>query len=348
MSKSSRKAPKKLPALRVFILGAGVSAACGIPVAKDIFRATMLQEQRGLDSAKTEVHKLLRYLYPGFDQALKNYPNIEDFLNLLEMAKAFNSEEFVRSEPFSGKRIKEVERTVLRSLTAFLWNAMQSKDALKPIRRFAEKEVRLGDVAITFNWDIGFEQALYMDRKEPSFHYSYSRDLDQKQVFLLKPHGSIDWFKKKDLPNSGEGHDYLTLDKKLAIFKHFDFSDNPELKALLPVIVPPVSSKEFRYRALKRTWASIFRAVSQATDLHIIGYSLPREDQFARFVLRRAIRNNLLNVEKGKKAQLKVRIVNPDETVWTTFSRLIGGTDSSVEMEFKQTLFEDYVSGVIG
>jgi hypothetical protein len=35
-----------------------------------------------------------------------------------------------------------------------------------------------------------FEQTLYMDRKEPSFHYFYARDLDQKQVFLLKPHGS--------------------------------------------------------------------------------------------------------------------------------------------------------------
>jgi hypothetical protein len=34
-----------------------------------------------------EVHRVLRYLYPSFDQTLKNYPNIEDFLNFLEMAK---------------------------------------------------------------------------------------------------------------------------------------------------------------------------------------------------------------------------------------------------------------------
>jgi hypothetical protein len=115
----------------------------------------------------------------------------------------------------------------------------------------------------------------------------------------------------------------------------------------MPVIVPPVSSKEFRYRALKRTWMSIFRAVSQATQLHIIGYSLPREDQFARFVFRRAIRNNLLNVEKGKKSPLSIRVVNPDETVFTTFSRLVGSTGTNTEMEFKQTLFQDYVSGPI-
>jgi hypothetical protein len=34
-----------------------------------------------------------------------------------------------------------------------------------------------------------------------------------------------------------------------------------------------------------------------------------------------AIRQNFLNTEKGKKAPLAIRIVNPDENVWTTFSR---------------------------
>ncbi len=304
---------KRLPRLRVFILGAGVSAACGIPVAKDIFRATMLRLLEAGDMGAGEVHKILRYLYPSFHVELKNYPNIEDFLNFLEMAKTFNTEEFVRSEPYSQKRIKKVEGIVLRALTAFLWESMQSKDKLKPLHRFAEKEVRLGDVVITFNWDVGLEQTLYMDRKEPSFHYFYSRYSDQRQVFLLKPHGSIDWFKKAELPNQGQGKDYLSLDEKLTVFKYFDFMGSQELAKLLPVIVPPVSSKEFRYRALNRTWISVLRAVSQATQLHIIGYSPPREDQFARFVFRRAIRNNLLNAEKGKKSPLAIRVVNPDK-----------------------------------
>jgi hypothetical protein len=183
-----------------------------------------------------------------------------------------------------------------------------------------------------------------MDRKEPSFHYFYSRKLSQKQVFLLKPHGSIDWFKKVDLPKRGVGSDYLQLDKKICIFKYFDFTEHPKLAKLQPVIVPPVSSKEFKHRALQRTWISVFRAVSQATELHVIGYSLPREDQFARLVLRRAIRNNLLNVEKGKKPALSLRVVNPDEAVWTTFSRLVGSSGALAKIEFQQGLFQDYVA----
>jgi hypothetical protein len=347
MRKRHTDSPNKMPRLRVFVLGAGVSAACGMPVTKDIFRATMLRLLQDSGDGADEVHKLLRYLYPSFNARLKNYPNIEDFLNLLEMAKRFNTEEYVRSEPHSGRRIKKVEEIVLKALAAFLWQSMQSKDCLKPLNRFAEKQVALGDVVITFNWDVSFEQTLYLHRKEPHFHYFYSRDVNQKQVFLLKPHGSIDWFSKKDIPEWKESNDYLSLDKRLTVFKHFDFTENRELEHILPIIVPPVSSKEFKHRALKRTWMSIFRAVSQATQLHIIGYSLPREDQFARFVFRRAIRQNLLNVERLKKSPLHVRVVNPDETVWTTFSRLVGSSGTNSEMEFKQTLFQDYVSASI-
>ena len=98
MSKIHAKTAKRLPRLRVFILGAGVSAACGVPVAKDIFRATKLRLLDVKTSAADEVHKVLRYLHPGFYAKLKNYPNIEDFPNFLEMAKRFNTEEFVRSD----------------------------------------------------------------------------------------------------------------------------------------------------------------------------------------------------------------------------------------------------------
>jgi hypothetical protein len=344
MNHRKRRTTKKLMPLRVFVLGAGVSAACGIPVTKDIFRETMLVLLRSSPSRAEKVHTMLRYLYPGFEARLKNYPNMEDFPNLLEMAKRFNSEEFLKREPHSEKRIKKVEDIVLKSLTSFLWQSMQSKDRLKPLRTFVEKQLRPGDVVITFNWDVSLEQALYMDRKEPRFDYFYSRTRDQKQVFLIKPHGSFDWVKRADLPGGGKSRDYLPLDKRLVVFKHFDLEENRELEELMPIIVPPISSKEFNYDALKQMWNSIFRAVSQATDLHIIGYSLPREDQFARFVFRRAIRQNLLYVERNRKKRLAVRVVNPNEAVWTTFSRLVGAGGANADMEFKQTMFQDYVS----
>ena len=66
---------------RVFILGAGASASCGIAVARDILREGMQRlAKRDAKQAK-KVHDLLHYLYPGFDEELSNYPNVEDFMN---------------------------------------------------------------------------------------------------------------------------------------------------------------------------------------------------------------------------------------------------------------------------
>jgi len=60
-----------------------VSAAGGVPVAKDIFRATMRQLHSTKKSSADEVDKVLRYLYPGFDRKLKYYPKDRRFPKFL-------------------------------------------------------------------------------------------------------------------------------------------------------------------------------------------------------------------------------------------------------------------------
>ena len=108
--------------------------------------------------------------------------------------------------------------------------------------------------------------------------------------------------------------------------------------------MPPVAEKEFEIDFLKRTWRFVYRAVSNARGFYIIGYSLPREDQFARLVFRRAILNNILNSSKQKKRALRVSVVNPDSSTEGTFSRLVGR--SVREFDFQEAYFEDYVAGL--
>ena len=76
---------RKSPPHQVFILGAGVSSACGIAVAKDILRESIRALPHTELAEADPIHKLLKFLYSGFDTDLKNYPNIEDLLNLIEM-----------------------------------------------------------------------------------------------------------------------------------------------------------------------------------------------------------------------------------------------------------------------
>ncbi len=116
-----------------------------------------------------------------------------------------------------------------------------------------------------------------------------------------------------------------TLDEEVRLYPHFNFAKHPELAKALPVIVPPVSSKNVRVRMSKEDLAFDFIVLLRMrTDLYIIGYSLPKEDQFARLVLRRALRSNLLRTTKSEKGPVRITVVNPDESTGVTFSRLAG------------------------
>jgi integrase len=79
MSKKHAKTAKRLPRLRVFILGAGVSAACGVPVAKDIFRAMMVRLWDAGNSSATEVHKLENHWKENPNQLLFPAPRKDGF-----------------------------------------------------------------------------------------------------------------------------------------------------------------------------------------------------------------------------------------------------------------------------
>jgi hypothetical protein len=343
-SKDKQKSEPKRPRRRVLIFGAGVSASCGIAVAKDILREAVGHlAQQDADKAD-RIHKVLKYLYPGFKRPALNYPNIEDFLNLLEMAKLFNSEEFIKSDLWPKEKLEEVEHVTLKAVTDYIWGRMVALQGLGAMRAFVRDFVRANDTLITFNWDLTLERTLYDDSEGMAFWYTYPPSSSDPSVALLKPHGSIDWFEKGNFPKGKIKRGIVqALDEKVSVFTRFNFADLPKMANSTPVIVPPVSSKEFSYEVLRRTWRHVYRAISNATDLFIFGYSLPKEDQFARLVLGRALRSNRLKVERKAKQPLRVVIVNPDESTEITFRRLLGPDVTS--FVFHQGTFENFLAG---
>jgi len=73
-----------------------------------------------------------------------------------------------------------------------------------------------------------------------------------------------------------------------------------------------------------------------------IAYSLPKEDQFARLVLRRALRYNIIKAGRGDKEPVRLTVVNPDEAVGVTFSRLVPKDQPAPS--FYQATLEDYLN----
>ena len=329
-----KRSPKREKPTRVFLIGAGVSASHGIAVAKDILRAAVVGLQEGDASGAKLITQLIEYLYPSFRGVLLNYPNIEDFLNLLEMAKTFNSAEFIQSTVWPTKRLDEATARTLKAVTDYIWAAMRPEP--RHIEDFIRHCIEPDDVIIDFNWDLNIERALV----QVDLLFWYEKPTD---VLLLKPHGSVDWFELEALPTKTQKA-VQRLDDELVVYPQFDFAEYRELRDVAPVIVPPVSSKQFDRPFLKQTWKAIYRAISAASELWIIGYSLPKEDQFARLVLGRAIRNNALRRKKNKKrGQLAVKVVNPDEFAGYTYARLVG---ENGKVEFFQTPFETFVAGL--
>lgn len=259
------------------------------------------------------------------------------------MARKFNSEEFIASDLWPDTKLAQVQKITLKAVTDYIWGLMENSKSQQIIRDFVRENLHEGDTIVTFNWDLTFERALEEYPGDPGFLYTYSRERKERQFSLLKPHGSIDWFDKKAVRNLISAKKIGTLDDTLCYYPHFDRGDYPELAKIPPVIVPPVVSKEFDRKFLKRTWRFVFRAITDATELHVIGYSLPKEDQFARLVFRRAIRNNILHWSARDKKPIKVYVVNPDPSVEGTFSRLVGRDVE--DFEFLQAYFEDYVAG---
>lgn len=340
----TRESPRARHRGRVFIIGAGVSASCGIAVANLILREAVVRMERITSEQSGRIHQLLRYLYPNFDRRLRNYPNIEDFLNLLEMARRFNTEEFITSATWSRLKLNEARKTTLKAVTDYIWDLMADKSRQQAVRDFVRDYLRKGDTIVTFNWDLTMERALEECPGDPGFLYTYSRHREEKSFSLLKPHGSIDWFEKKTISGLVSESDVGKLDKTLWYYPQFDRSKNPQLTDVAPVIVPPVATKEFEFDFLKRVWRHIYRAISDATEVHILGYSLPREDQFARLVFRRAIRNNILRASKRNEQPASVVVINPDPNAEGTFSRLVGRDVK--DFDFRQAYFEDYVASL--
>jgi hypothetical protein len=281
------------------------------------------------------VHDLLGYLYPAFNEDQANYPNVEDFLNLVEVAKVFHSRAFIARKKWSYKYLDEVMGITLRAVTEYIWDFMADPERRRALAELVSELVRPGDVVISFNWDFMIDLAIEGDRRSLGSSYTYRAKVGS--AILLKPHGSIDWFLNTRLRKDRSLRAEMRYRAKgLLWYPYFHLAENPDLLDSPAFIVPPLSAKEYP-GFLKRVWRDVFKAVAGAAELYIIGYSLPREDQFARLVIGQAIQRN--NARRKHRKPLPVEVVNPDEGTVATFTKLVGPGG-----RFRQATLQDYLS----
>jgi len=283
------------------------------------------------------IKKVISHTYPDFREQDRNYPDVEDFLNFLEVWKEFNSK-IQRKPAYSDFEIEQVRTHVIRILVELLETKLDNIDENHVILKFA-KRLLPNDVIITFNWDLGIESAI--DSMIEIGHlkdwrYRLPRKATKGDVVLLKAHGSIDWFKTEDITFIARKRRFC-LDDALGQISVLDSWDYPKYKGrqeLIPFIVPPIVGKSFQQGEIMGIWADIYRTLQRAEKIFIFGYSLPQADLHARFTLRAAIQNNPFHQKAGHEGIVKV--FNPDSVVRQTFTEILG-----TRFVFRQCNFEN-------
>jgi hypothetical protein len=180
---------------RVFLLGAGASKACGLPLTNELL-PTVLPSLK-TKSLRKRTTDFVKYLYPYFKSKWRNYPNLEELLSLMDVYVEFSSK-VKSSHKFEPDKVKELKDDLLAAITASLSEKTEGINIQKTQFFRLAKLLRPGDAVVTFNWDLLVEKAL----TEIALDWNY--ELKNDKVALLKPHGSIDWFDSDTTKIQGE------------------------------------------------------------------------------------------------------------------------------------------------
>ena len=313
-------------------------------MSRDILGSVVRHVEKNSQGDFRDLVGLLSYLYPSFDASEGNYPNIEEFFAQISMALEFNSETYIHSKYWPPERVQKAEAALKKGLSSFLWtlssrSASSDSKWIRPIVQFCERVLRPGDVVITFNWDLTIERANSLMDRQFKLRYTYDQKSDPKErsITLLKPHGSIDWFTQEQVKRVATkgSNDFVRVGRDLYGYNSFTLRPHHHLESEIPAIIAPSPFKAWASQTSQNTWQSVYRAVRHAKSIKIIGYSLPPEDQFARFVLRRAFRN-----AASEKRRARVQVINPDSSILDRFERIAG---PAFDVRLNHKKFEDWL-----
>lgn len=271
----------------VYVVGAGLSAGLGFPTINNLL--PKLWHRLEENSIASDIAKVIRFHHPHFHaERAATYPTIEQLLSEMKAnADLFDS---TRSEigGFTIEKLEEQRSVLLQEIASWFhelkYTAIESNhnwlnslvDAMK-----AENAV-----IISFNWDLILDELLFDSKLDKS---SYGFDLRRKGPRLLKPHGSLNWYKsdtaKSIMPNkkfslAGDGANAVFA------FRPMRAPTSKIGRSYMPLIVPPVYAKQFEGTLFQRLWQETVHALSTATEVRFLGYSLAKADFHARFVLR--------------------------------------------------------------
>lgn len=316
---------------RVFVLGAGFSRAAGLPLAPELWREVQRRARGLTGRAEQFRDDLETYIQyrkdcDGVTLTLDEI-DFEEFLAFLDVEHYLGLR---GSDTWSvdGNEAQVVVKTLIGEILA---EAMPSSDAVPPLYRRFAAGLHPNDYILTFNYDVLLERALesvgkafrlFPKRFKNVGPGGAEVDTSRDEVVILKLHGSIDWFDRTQYreleaafaaqgSRSRPSHPIFSNAADLDVVRLVDgprFPNDPlremhrvrRLEDLYrrsflfrctPWLLSPSSLKMLYAATLRDFWYGLGDAGTLNFGLAIVGFSLPRQDDYARQVLYRLVTN---------------------------------------------------------
>jgi len=277
--------------------------------------------------------KFLRYLYSNFRPPHTKLPNIEKLMSMMEAMVVFN-ERIRKKCLYPNKEIAKLKNALIMSICEYLRFQIEGAN-LSRLCDFVRLLAK-NDTVLTFNWDTLLEHALEKNNipLNRNSGYWYLPIKPKARVTILKPHGSINWFDRNQMPIRRQLS--LVLGKNISVYRDIGSSRNN----VMPYIIPPTINKVFETKEIMKIWKGVYRSLCRADEVFVIGYSFPLEDLHARFVFRTALRTNIIRKRKrNNQGKVRIVVVNPDPRVEATCESIVG-----TDFRFYRKRFEDLIS----
>ncbi|HMV29738.1 MAG TPA: hypothetical protein PKE23_10155 [Anaerolineales bacterium] len=311
---------KDIKANRVFVLGAGFSAAAGVPLTNELLQMafTLFADECPGIYSRVEGYALESIAQEGdLDVSRLNFSDLCTFLEFVELREYGGGERWSEN----GSREKLALRFFLaKALAACTPNG----DNIPQLYIDFALQLQPRDIIISFNWDGLLEAALSAVGKK----YTYDRS-DDHAIAIYKLHGSLNWRlgepKRLDgnppkLPwaklDFGSGmmdrHLYCTMD----LLNRKTWQRFPPLSEVDPYLVLPGYGKAFDVRANAPLWYKPEFNFAFTHDVYIIGLSLAHDD----FFIKSFFLSNLPYIQSYSGVEgRKVFVINPSSAVYSDY-----------------------------
>jgi hypothetical protein len=292
-------------AKRCYILGAGFSKACGLPLADEL-TARVLKYRHDRDAelgleefdpqgVKQQQPVFLRHLFPGHDLET-NPPGFEDVIAVLDEWMDYNRACGGNGDPVV-ERFRASLIEALHNLLCEQVDAARREDRLSAVQSFLRRVHDERSTIVSFNWDLLVEVAA----QDIGMGIAYQKETIKDGIYVAKPHGSLNLAEISE-GQYEEGKDAINVcsrdlkierrdeQTKTLVLRIQNPANDPKgvVYTFGPIVIPPTARKTYQSPWIDYQWHVALDMVRNADEVVIIGYSLPITDIRPRLLLQLA------------------------------------------------------------